>query len=113
MIHRGNEPGIRGSYSFVPVGATGKDIDELAKPEGAEMSLAFAGEHTHRTILGLLGQLVCKPHFWTYSCGLQFQLSWFGSSNLSSGFTPRFMVLGGVASNLLKCWWPNARIQHR
>lgn len=44
-----NEPGIRGSYSFVPVGATGKDIDELAKPEGAEMSLAFAGEHTHRT----------------------------------------------------------------
>ena len=53
MIHPGNEPGIRGSYSFVPVGATGKDIDELAKPEGAEMSLAFAGEHTHRTTLGL------------------------------------------------------------
>ena len=53
MIHPGNEPGIRGSYYFVPVGATGKDIDELAKPEGAEMSLAFAGEHTHRTTLGL------------------------------------------------------------
>ena len=53
MIHPGNEPGIRGSYSFVPVGATGKDIVELAKPEGAEMSLAFAGEHTHRTTLGL------------------------------------------------------------
>lgn len=50
-VVRGNEPGIRGSYSFVPVGASGQDIDELAKPEGEEMSLAFAGEHTHRTLL--------------------------------------------------------------
>lgn len=36
----------------MPVGASGQDIDELAKPEGKEMSLAFAGEHTHRTPRG-------------------------------------------------------------
>ena len=52
---QGSEPGIRGSYSFVPVGASGDDIDELAKPEGAEMCLSFAGEHTHRTPLGMHG----------------------------------------------------------
>ena len=53
MIHPGNEPGIRGSYSFVPVGATGKDIDELAKPEGAEMSLAFCWRAYAPNDLGL------------------------------------------------------------
>lgn len=54
----GSEPGIRGSYSFVPVGASGDDIDELARPEGAEMCLSFAGEHTHRTPLGMHGGVV-------------------------------------------------------
>ncbi|CAE7697378.1 Smox [Symbiodinium sp. CCMP2592] len=50
-LHRsswGTDPNFRGSYSFVAVGGSGADIDELASPEGSRMQLSFAGEHTHR-----------------------------------------------------------------
>lgn len=40
---------ICGSYSFVPVGASGSDIDEFAAPVGDKCDLLFAGEHTHRS----------------------------------------------------------------
>eukprot|EP00929_Paragymnodinium_shiwhaense_P033698 TRINITY_DN18456_c0_g2_i2.p1 TRINITY_DN18456_c0_g2~~TRINITY_DN18456_c0_g2_i2.p1 ORF type:complete len:597 (-),score=128.61 TRINITY_DN18456_c0_g2_i2:189-1796(-) len=43
-----SDPLFRGSYSYVPCGASGDDIDELAKPEGDKCRLVLAGEHTHR-----------------------------------------------------------------
>jgi monoamine oxidase len=39
-----NDEYSRGSYSFVPVGASGKDMDILAEPVG---NICFAGEATH------------------------------------------------------------------
>jgi len=45
----GSHHGFRGSYSYVPTGASGTDIDELARPEGGRARLVLAGEHTHRT----------------------------------------------------------------
>merc|ERR1712129_345866 len=45
----GSHPVFKGSYSFVAVGSSGEDIDELASPEGDDFQLLFAGEHTHRT----------------------------------------------------------------
>ncbi|XP_040847832.1 peroxisomal N(1)-acetyl-spermine/spermidine oxidase isoform X3 [Ochotona curzoniae] len=47
-------PYSRGSYSYVAVGSTGRDIDLLAQPLPAEgpkpqLQLLFAGEATHRT----------------------------------------------------------------
>lgn len=51
----GQNPLFRGSYSYVKVGSTGKDIDTLAEPlprlsdgEAAPLQLLFAGEATHR-----------------------------------------------------------------
>jgi hypothetical protein len=41
----GGDPFSRGSYSYVAVGASGDDYDELGRPEGR---LLFAGEHTCR-----------------------------------------------------------------
>lgn len=41
-----NDPFARGSYSYVPVGATPEDFDALAAPVAAR--LFFAGEATHR-----------------------------------------------------------------
>ncbi|VCW84141.1 unnamed protein product, partial [Gulo gulo] len=47
-------PYTRGSYSYVAVGSTGDDIDQLAQPlptDGteAQLQILFAGEATHRT----------------------------------------------------------------
>ena len=41
----GGDPFSRGSYSYVAVGASGDDYDELGRPEGRVL---FAGEHTCR-----------------------------------------------------------------
>ena len=41
----GRTPYTRGSYSFVAVGSSGRDYDELARPVGTR--LFFAGEHTN------------------------------------------------------------------
>ena len=41
----GRNPYARGSYSFVAVGSSGRDYDELARPVGTR--LFFAGEHTN------------------------------------------------------------------
>jgi len=41
----GSDPHSRGSYSYVAVGASGDDYDELGRPEGRVL---FAGEHTCR-----------------------------------------------------------------
>ena len=41
----GRNPYARGSYSFVAVGSSGCDYDELARPVGTR--LFFAGEHTN------------------------------------------------------------------
>ncbi len=41
-----NDPFARGSYSYVPVGATPEDFDALAAPVADR--LFFAGEATHR-----------------------------------------------------------------
>lgn len=38
-----------GSYSFVKVGATGEDVDALARVSSRCPGLSLAGEHTHRT----------------------------------------------------------------
>lgn len=45
----GSDELFRGSYSYVPAGASGTDVDELAAPVGCECELVLAGEHTHRT----------------------------------------------------------------
>ena len=45
----GRDPRSLGSYSCIPVGATGADYDRLAEPFGA---LHLAGEHTHRRFPG-------------------------------------------------------------
>jgi len=45
----GSKLGFFGSYSYVPVGSSGADIDELAVPEGEALQLLLAGEHTHRS----------------------------------------------------------------
>ncbi len=42
----GNDPYSFGSYSFIPVGASGEDYDRMAEPVGEK--LFFAGEATHR-----------------------------------------------------------------
>ena len=43
--HWNEDPFARGAYSFAGVGATEKDHETMAQPEGQR--LFFAGEHTH------------------------------------------------------------------
>jgi polyamine oxidase len=50
VTRQGEDPWQRGSYSFVPVGATLQDIEALARPLGG--ALMFAGEHTSPTMFG-------------------------------------------------------------
>ncbi|KAK3003037.1 hypothetical protein RJ639_018793 [Escallonia herrerae] len=48
----GNDPLFLGSYSYVAVGSSGKDIDTLAEPlpkNSSSLQILFAGEATHRT----------------------------------------------------------------
>uniref|UniRef100_V9L291 Peroxisomal N(1)-acetyl-spermine/spermidine oxidase n=1 Tax=Callorhinchus milii TaxID=7868 RepID=V9L291_CALMI len=51
----GSNPYIRGSYSYIRVGSSGADVEELAKPlpypestKATPMQILFAGEATHR-----------------------------------------------------------------
>ena len=44
----GRNPYARGSYSYVAVGGSGRDYDELAWPVGvSSQRIFFAGEHTN------------------------------------------------------------------
>jgi monoamine oxidase len=45
-----DDPLSRGSYSYIPLGATADDMRALARP--ASPHLAFAGEHTVATYFG-------------------------------------------------------------
>ncbi|KAI3524730.1 hypothetical protein L1887_03393 [Cichorium endivia] len=48
----GNDPLFMGSYSFIAVGSSTKDMDSLAEPltsDASPLQILFAGEATHRT----------------------------------------------------------------